>query len=318
MTRKVLILSDGKAGHENQSRALARSLGAEAQIASVRFASPLCKAASYALDRLGVATERLFAGGLPDDPGCDAVIGAGSGVFYAVKTCARRWGKPGVAVLYPRGYRLDGFAAVLAPFFDRPRRAPAVVEIPANLVAQDPSFYAEGESHFAAHYRSQTGRELDVAIPSTAVIVGGPNACARMDATWMRRELDRLFAAAAAGAIPGRMWVTTSRRTPPEVEAVIDSYSWDYRLIYSRDRFNPIPGFVAVAQRLCVTAESTGMLSEVCTCGGAYVEAIDDLLPGDHKFRRFLAGLKAAGYVDGARKIDLGGVVGRVRELLHW
>lgn len=318
MTRKVLILSDGKAGHENQSRALVRSLGAEAQIATVRFASPLCKAASYAFDRIGIAAPRLFADGLPDDPGCDAVVGAGSGVFYAVKTCARRWGKPGVAVLYPRGYRLGGFAAVLAPFFDRPRRDPSVVEIPANLVAQDSSFYAEGAARFAAHYRSQTGRELDPSVPSTAVIVGGPNNCAHMDAAWMRRELDRLFAAAASGAIPGRMWVTTSRRTPAAVEAVVDTYHWDYRLVYSRDRFNPIPGFVKLARRLCVTAESTGMLSEVCTCGEAHVEALDDLLPGDHKFRRFLDGLKAAGHVDGSRKIDLGGVVARVRELLHW
>ena len=89
------------------------------------------------------------------------------------------------------------------------------------------------------------------------------------------------------------------------MEAVVDSYPWDYKLLYSKDHFNPIPAFVKLAKRLYVTAESTGMLSEACTFGTAEVVALDNLNPGPHKFRRFVDDLRKAGYVDGNRKVDL-------------
>jgi len=96
----------------------------------------------------------------------------------------------------------------------------------------------------------------------------------------------------------------------------VDSYPSDYRLLYSKDHFNPIPAFVTLARRLYVTAESTGMLSEACTCGSAEVYALDNLKPGPHKFRRFLEDLRAGGYVDGNRKVDLSAEMLRARALL--
>ena len=102
----------------------------------------------------------------------------------------------------------------------------------------------------------------------------------------------------------------------PEVEAVVDSYPWAYKLIYSKDHFNPIPAFVQLAKRLYVTAESTGMLSEACTFGKAEVVALDNLKPGPHKFRRFVENLRQEGYVDGCRKVDLSAEFSRARELM--
>ena len=128
----------------------------------------------------------------------------------------------------------------------------------------------------------------------------------------MRATLDEVFAANKGH----EMWVTTSRRTPSDVESVVDSYPWDYRLLYSRDHFNPIPAFVKLASRLYVTAESTGMLSEACTFGKAEVVPLDNLNPGGHKFRRFVEGLEKAGYAKGCRKIDLSAQFARARELL--
>ena len=126
----------------------------------------------------------------------------------------------------------------------------------------------------------------------------------------MKFELDRIF------ATPGAKAVTTSRRTPAEIEALVDAYPWDYRLLYSKDHFNPIPAFVKLAKRLYVTAESTGMLSEACTCGTAEVRALDNLKPGPHKFRRFVEDLRAGGYVDGCRKVDLTEQIAAARRLL--
>ena len=306
--QKAIVLTDGKAGHENQSKAFARALGLDFELVPVKFKSPLHKALSYLLDRLGVRTVGLLQGldGLSTQPPNHlTVIGTGSGTFYAAKALARRMGAKCGVVLYPRGYALSSFDCILAPSFDNPAERPNVVEIPANLVANDAEFYEKGVASFAARHAGPTDNLV-------GVIVGGPNKCSSMSADWMKARLDEIFAA-NRGA---QMCVTTSRRTPADVEAVVDSYPWDYKLIYSKDHFNPIPAFVKLAKRLYVTAESTGMLSEACTFGSAEVVALDNLNPGPHKFRRFVENLRAGGYVDGCRKIDLSAQFARARELM--
>ncbi len=313
MKRKILVLTDGKAGHENQSRAFARALGRDFDLFEIRFRSKFRKALSYLFDRaFGILSPGLFDRPLPAGD-YTAVVGAGSGTFYAAKVCAKRLGIPCAAILYPRGYRLSGFDCIVAPAFDRPAPADNLVEIPANIVANDAAFYEKGVEAFFQHRHCEERSNPSLKTQrAAAVIVGGPNACSTMSVEWMKARLDAVFAETEGS----ERWVTTSRRTPPEVEALIDSYSWDYKLIYSRDKFNPIPAFVKLADRLYVTAESTGMLSEACTCGAAEVRALDNLNPGGHKFRRFVDSLRAGGYVDGCRKIDLSAELGRAADLL--
>ena len=318
---RILILTDGKAGHENQSKAFARALGCDFDLVEVHFKSKFHKALSYLLDWVGVRSMRLLsiaAEGNPMEMKPVAVIGTGSGTFYAAKTTAHRLGVKCGVVLYPRGYRLSTFDCILAPAFDRPAKAPNVIKIPANLVANDESFYAKGVEAF----REKLGAGADARLETkdaVAVIVGGPNKCSTMTSEWMKAQLDRIFSSSPiphSSSPKPRFWVTTSRRTPPEVEAVVDSYPWDYKLLYSKDHFNPIPAFVKLAKRLYVTAESTGMLSEACTFGMAEVVALDNLKPGPHKFRRFVEDLRRDGYVDGKRKVDLSAQFAAARALM--
>ena len=298
---RVLILTDGKAGHENQSKAFARALGCEFELVEVHFKLKVGKALSYLLDRVGVRTLSLLTSGEDAASPFCGVIGTGSGTFYAAKAVAKKLGVKCGVVLYPRGYDIASFDCVLAPAFDRPKTAANVIEIPANLVANDEAFYEKGVKAFG---------ERTAVVPEIAVIVGGPNKCSTMTADWMKAQLDEIF------KLPGAKGVTTSRRTPPDVEAVVDSYPWDYKLLYSKDHFNPIPAFVKLAKKLYVTAESTGMLSEACTFGNAEVVALDNLNPGPHKFRRFVEDLRKGGYVDGNRKVDLSAQFARAKKLM--
>ena len=310
---KAIVLTDGKAGHENQSKAFARALGLDFKLVPVKFKSPFHKMLSYLFDRLGIRTVSLLQGldellhsSTRPLTNSSTIIGTGSGTFYAAKSLARKisGAKCGV-VLYPRGYQLSSFDCILAPAFDNPERRPNVVEIPANLVANDADFYEKGVAAFKERYQGATDNLV-------GVIVGGPNKCSSMTVEWMKSRLDEIFAA-NKGA---QLCVTTSRRTPADVEALVDSYPWSYKLIYSKDHFNPIPAFVQLAKRLYVTAESTGMLSEACTFGKAEVVALDNLKPGPHKFRRFVENLRREGYVDGCRKVDLSAEFARARELM--
>ncbi len=312
---RVLVLTDGKAGHENQSRAFVRALGRDFDLVEVHFRSPLHKALSYLLDHLGLHTSSLFTLGADLSGPYAAVVGTGSGTFYAAKTLARRLGTKCGVVLYPRGYRIATFDCVLAPAFDRPPAAPNVIEIPANLVANDAAFYAAGTAAFQARHPFP---DPNRPVPAVAVVIGGPNACSTMTPDWMRTQLTRIFTEhghpsfrPASSPVP-EFWVTTSRRTPPAVEAVVRAFPFDYRLLYSEDHFNPIPAFVSLAQTLYVTAESTGMLSEACTFGSAEVRILDNLNPGPHKFRRFAESCAALG----AKKIDLSAPFAAAKSLL--
>ena len=329
MGRRVLILTDGKAGHENQSKAFARALGCEFDLVEIHFKSAFHKALSYLFDRFGIHTLSLFPSFDIRHPAPDtqttnheycAVLGTGSGTFYAAKSLARKLGVKCGVVLYPRGYRIASFDCVLAPAFDRPAPAPNVIPIPVNLVASDEAFYAAGTEAFRARYTPSDR-------PAVAIIVGGPNKCSTLSADWMRTQLNQIFSTykptpqppsskLQAPSSTHEIWVTTSRRTPPEVEAVVDSFPFDYKLLYSKDHFNPIPAFVQLASTLYVTAESTGMISESCTFGTAEVRVLDNLKPGPHKFRRFVVDLVRGGYVNGARKVDLSEQFARARQLL--
>ena len=314
---KVLILTDGKAGHENQSKAFVRALGCEFDLVEVHFKSKFHKALSYLLDRVGVRCLELLEGLEKIDCASvsyAAVIGTGSGTFYAAKAMAKKLGVKCGVVLYPRGYDIASFDCVLAPAFDRPKSAANVIEIPANLVANDEAFYEKG----VAAFLKCSNIRMDECSNAVAVIVGGPNKCSTMTPEWMKAQLDAIFNSNTQTLQNSKtqFWVTTSRRTPPAVEAVVDSYPWDYKLLYSKDHFNPIPAFVKLTKKLYVTAESTGMISESCTFGTAEVIALDNLNPGPHKFRRFVEGLRKAGYVDGNKKVDLSKQFARARTLM--
>ena len=314
---KVLILTDGKAGHENQSKAFARALGCEFDLVEIHFKSKLAKALSYLLDWLGVLNTNLT--DLTDSKKRDyvAVIGTGSGTFYAAKAVAKKLGVKCGVVLYPRGYNVKSFDCVLAPAFDRPKTAANVIEIPANLVANDEAFYSKGIEDFKAHYGKCSNGGMLECSNAEAVIIGGPNKCSTMTPEWMKAQLDAIFnSKPQTSNLKPEFWVPPSRRTPPNVEAVVDSYPWNYKLLYSKDHFNPIPAFVKLAKKLYVTAESTGMLSEACTFGSAEVVALDNLNPGPHKFRRFVDDLRKGGYVDGNRKVDLSAQFARAKMLM--
>ena len=310
--KKILIVSDGKAGHENQSKALCSALGYDFDCLRVAYPTKLHKALSYAADRLGLLRRGLFTVSQPAEGFYSAVVCTGSTAFYPGKVAARQRGLPVAAILFPRGYRLSTFDCILAPSFDQPPALPNIVRVPVNLTSTNASFYEAGVAAFR-HRHTPRG-------PAVGVIIGGPNAIATMTPESMRRDLDRLFA-----ATEGReRWVTTSRRTPPGVEAVIDRYPFDYKLIFSRDTFNPIPAFVSLCERLFVTADSTGMLSEAVTRGTAQVEVLMNLGDPASKFGRFIRGLEAENAVhvfDGSlgsagRKIDLAPAVEQARALL--
>ncbi|NLL83641.1 MAG: hypothetical protein GX230_05295 [Lentisphaerae bacterium] len=279
----LLIISDGKPGHVNQSRALCDALGRPFAVVEVAYRQRLFKALAYLADRCGMSFSSLYrvTSPLPEGPFA-AVVCTGSTAFYPGKIFARRRKIPVAAILDPKGWRRD-FDAILAPVFDNPKPAANLVKLPVNLTAVSPGFYENGVAAFRERHTWERA--------AVGVVIGGPSAFADMSAEFMRAHLDRIFAATEGL----ERWVTTSRRTPAEVEALVDSYSFDYKLIFSRDNFNPIPAFVSLCDTLFVTADSTSMISEAVTYGAAKVEVIMNLHKAASKFARLISNLESSG-----------------------
>lgn len=291
-TPRLLILSDGKPGHVNQSVAFARLLGLPFEVRRVSFRGRLYKALSYLLDQLGLSAPGLFEikGDVPE---CSTVVSAGSETYYANRLLARALGARSVAVMLPRGYRYD-FDLIIAQQHDQPHLRDNILELPVNLSYPEPKGYVKREGNK----------------PCIAFIIGGSSRHYTMDATRLGEQLRQVF-----DLFPGADFlVTTSRRTSPEVESLVGNGPFRYKVIASRQEINPIPDFLAISDYVFVTEDSTSMVSEAVCYGRANVEILPLAKIGKtSKIERMINHLELQGYLhvfNGAllechRKFDL-------------
>ncbi len=296
----LLILDDGRPGHVNQSLAFARLLNRDFVRCRVGFRHRSAKALSYLCNRLGVVVPGLVRHEDVAGPFA-AVVSAGSDTWYANRLLAQRFGCKSVALMLPKGCRLD-FDLILAQQHDHPPVAGNILVLPVNLNWSEPAGLVAPEDDR----------------PVVAVVVGGDSRHGILDPELFETQLKTIFALCSGCAF----WLTTSRRTSPEIEQVLRRFPFDYALYYSRDPRNPMGDFLAHADRIFVTADSTSMISEAVCWGTAAV----DVLPVSHsipagKTGRMLSGLQKDGYVhlfDGApgearRKVDLKSLLAEVR-----
>ena len=313
---RALILTDGKPGHENQSIAFCKNTGINYELLPVSYRSKAAKALSYLYDRLGITSEAIFktssnvegqmskamnASDLRPST-FDLIISTGSTTFYPNKVIAKKTDLPNIAILNPNGYRPD-FNVILCPAYDHPPKHDNIIELPLNLCAADPSYFSEKAAAFQQIHTPASS-------PAVGFIIGGPNAVSTIDTAALKQQLDRAFALTEGC----ERWVTTSRRTPKEVETLIETLPFDYRLINSRDPYNPVPAFITLCDRLFVTSDSASMISEAASFGSAAVEVLMNRpLKTPNKFQELFQGLEKQNAVhifdgslgDADTKIDL-------------
>jgi hypothetical protein len=298
--KTILVLSDGKPGHVNQSIALARHLGCPFETVRVDFRNRPFKLLSYLLDRVGVYLPSLLRWDPSPEGPFSAVVSAGSETYYGNKILARRHNVPSVAIMLPQGYRLD-FDLIIAQDHDSPPVKKNILTLPVNLCRVEPM----------GVFRPREGERY------AALVVGGPNRVFGFDRDRFREALDAIF----SGFPDFRIVVATSRRTPAEIEREIERYPFEERFLYSRNPVNPIPDFLSACEHVLITADSTSMISEAVTFGRARIEILPLATRGDTgKYGRMTGKLVELGCVhlfDGRpgtanRKIDLAEALGRV------
>jgi uncharacterized protein len=250
--KRLLILSDGKPGHVNQSIAFARHLGYEYDLCPVNLKYRGAKALSYLLDRFGLYSTSLFNVECVMN-GYAAVVSAGSGTYYANRTLAKGLACKSVAIMLPKGYRLD-FNLIVAQQHDDPPSLDNIIKVPINLTFVEPQRVVA----------PQPGKKY------ISLIIGGDSQQAKMDSSVLRAQLNKIFTLFPEH----KVWMTTSRRTPETVEKMLREFSYDRAVYYSQEPINPIPDYLQHCEYVFLTADSSSMISEAVSFGMSCVEVL--------------------------------------------
>ena len=258
--KKALIISDGKPGHVNQSIALSNHLEVEYEIIKITFKSLAFKALSYIFDWLFIYNLKIFdKSPILNSKHYDIIISTGSSTFYANKVISKNLNVKNIAILYPKGYRLN-FNYIITPTYDKTLIKKNIIKTPINICNSDPQWFKEKALHFvnAIHKPLKS---------SIGIIIGGPNEKKNIKVSILEKQLDLIFMQNKKSEI----WVTTSRRTTEEIEILLKNYKFDYKLEFSNNKYNPIPAFIELCTNLYITDDSTSMISEAVSYGNANV-----------------------------------------------
>ncbi len=229
----------------------------------------------------------------------DLFVGAGSTTYYALKFYARRYAKPSIALMYPKGYRKD-FSVIIAGAHDRPKPRANLKISPVSLSFSRP------QGLYRPHRKS------------IGFIIGGPNSCFEMG-----DEILKQIENVRAQFADCEFALTTSPRTQRATESALEKLGWDYSVIYGREPVNPIGDFLAQCEWVFISEDSVSMISDAVSNGSTSVAILSLKRKDAHnKFDDFISALVSTGharrYNEGAKpkktaKYDLGAFVREIK-----
>lgn len=253
--KRILIISDGKPGHLNQSIAFCRIKNISYDILEVKFKLKIFKLFSYALDKFERYSDELYKEYKNYNyEFYDAVISTGSGTYYFNKFISKTYNLKSIALMLPKSYRYTDFDHIIAQEHDNPPEQENILTIPLNLSYTIPKNIIKSKEK------------------SIGIILGGDNSIFTMDVENIKNVLNLIFK-----NYDGYLkYITTSRRTSKQIEDLLSEYEFDYKLIYSdTPTINPIPDFINLCSELFITIDSTSMLSEARSNSDAPISIIE-------------------------------------------
>ncbi|WP_434615310.1 mitochondrial fission ELM1 family protein [Azospirillum sp. B2RO_4] len=277
------VVSDGKAGMENQCIGLAESLGLTPVVKRVHLRTPWRQLTPYW--RIG----NRFAAGPKGDPveppWPDLLIGTGR-QSIAVSLAVRRQsgGRTFTVQIQDPVMNPRHFDLVVVPRHDK-LRGDNVLVTRGALHRVTPAILADAAQRFAP-------KLAHLPHPRIAVLIGGDNGVYRLTPTIMGDVAERL--ANLTRSHGAGLMVTPSRRTGADNEAILRArLSGLPAEVWDGTGENPYFAYLGLADAVVVTCDSVSMTSEACSTGKPVY--VIELEGGSPKFRAFHDGL----YQDG-------------------
>jgi mitochondrial fission protein ELM1 len=312
----ILIISDGKPGHQNQSLGIAERLP---DAKALLFKHGLKEGFREGLLRWGIGRTKgrikpNIAGAklreivTPKEIGEIArfephlVISAGSTSASVNLLFKGLFGVPSVCIMRPSLIPLSSFDIVILPAHDAAPDWPNVV----RLVITPNMAYPEMARREADEFSARTGLPADGRY--FTIVIGGKAKGMPFDKDACLDMLEACYRWADENDII--LLLTTSRRTGSALERAIEERWGDdvhtgYMLLAGRDPENPTYGFYGLSGRALITADSMSMVSEAIYAGLRPV--VVDLGAGaakKGKRGRFYEGLRSGAYIDFAGSPD--------------
>jgi mitochondrial fission protein ELM1 len=247
MDKKALIISDGKPGHIQQSIAFCKLKKIPYDLMEFQ-ATKVQKFFYYIFAFFGYFPK------IKIEKNYDVIVSAGSSTYYANLALAKNTHAKSVAIMLPQGFKYSLFDYIIANAHDNPPTLHNIISFPLSLSIASPQRIVK--------------KNKDQCI---GVVIGGPNDIFSMHAEDIKAVLDDINIRYQDVQIV----LTTSRRTPKEVELLIQQYDFDYSLIYSKEpNINPIDDFIAICDEIYVSCDSISMLSHIKANSKAKVHII--------------------------------------------
>ncbi|HRX71376.1 MAG TPA: mitochondrial fission ELM1 family protein [Candidatus Competibacteraceae bacterium] len=260
----VWRFSDGKAGHDNQSRGLADALGRLRPVETITLEPLPTAMALIALLGRRCAIWR-------DLSNPDLILGAGHRTHLSLLAAGRMRGGRAIVLMRPT-LPLFLFDLCLIPAHDAPPTRPNVQITRGALNRIQPSTMLDS-----------TRRLL---------LIGGPSA----HFSWDNASLCQQIAAVIA-ADPAVQWtLTTSRRTPPDFLEYLDCKERCAVIPVTETDPDWLPAQLAKTGQVWVTADSVSMVYEALTAG-AVVGVLEVPRKQSSRISRGLGQLAAEGWV---------------------
>jgi mitochondrial fission protein ELM1 len=272
------VVTDGKAGMENQCLGLAEALGASPVVKRIKLRSPWKQLSPFL--RHGLAYAFSDKGDPIAPPWPDLLISTGRASVPAslyVRRMSRKDGGKGTFVVQIQNPVIDPsrFDLVVTPRHDTLTGA-NVMTTRGSLHRVTPQMLASEAAKFLPHV-------AHLPSPRIAVLIGGSNSVYSLTPREMKVLAAQLAEIAKRDA---SLMVTPSRRTGAENMMILkealrgtNSYIWD------EQGANPYYGMLGLADAILATCDSVNMVSEACSTGKPVM--IIDLPGGSDKFRRF-------------------------------
>lgn len=325
--RTVLVLSDGKAGHLNQSLAVAKQIqkartaqGYSAEdtkivVADVRFRNDAARSLLAIRARF---VSRRIQGRMGCLEACltkesydalmkmyaDFVISCGSSLAAANVFVARENNAKNIVIMKPGIAGLGKFSLAIIPRHDRPPARNNVVPttLAPSIIDRD-SLREQGSK---LKQRVRIDRKIVV-----GALIGGDNPEFRMTKESASKVIMGLLEFSKMH--DADLLVTTSRRTPKDVEALFKEKLGNSKLckllIIANEQNveGAVAGILGMSNIVTVSGESVSMVSEAIHSGNKVVVFdLEKRKEAMTKYDRVLAGLERDGYISRAKPPDLG------------
>lgn len=325
--RTVLVLSDGKAGHMNQSMAIARQIqkarltqgyteeDTKILVADVKFRNGFSRVLLSACARFAgwrchgcmrcmkACLEKTSYETLMHTY-CDFVVSCGSAVAPVNVFMSKENNAKNVIIMKPNMIGLRQFSLAVIPAHDRPpKRGNVVITTLAPSLIDRDTLREKG-----AKLKGLIHLEKKVAV---GVLIGGDNPEFRMTRDAAGKVISGLVEFCKAH--DAELLVTTSRRTPKEVESLFKERFTNNKICRllvianERNMEGAVAGILDLSNIVTVSGESVSMVSESIHSGKKVVVFdLEKKKKAVTKYDRVLADLEGQGYISRAIPADLG------------